>query len=292
MHWHGGSTRVGKAPSYPDDTPGGTGELLVYPFYPPARNHADSGSPQGPPGDPPGTPRKTGISAPPKNGNFRPPGKFPPRAGGPRGGPPGTPPGPPKMGCFLRAILYSFVRYRGTLPPTPQNPQKWPKKGVQKRVLILSRLGELLNTQKNVHSRGVFPGFPSPGNPDPLGVSLGRPPNLARGARFSTTPALTTASVINTHLVGTRCSAFSDTSDCVLVSYIVCTVQARWRGGSSRVGQAPRPSRDGCALRAVASVTGVAWYGFDISGLRPPAIAPPVYLRSDAPLSDLGNQRP
>ena len=73
----------------------------------------------------------------------------------------------------------------GIYPPIPP---KMAKKGVQKSVPLLSRLGELLNTQKNVHSRGVFPGFPSPGNPYPLGVSLGRPPNLARGARFSTTP--------------------------------------------------------------------------------------------------------
>ena len=166
------------------------------------------------------------------------------------------------------------------------------KKGVQKSVPLLSRLGELLNTQKNVHSRGVFPGFPSPEIPTPWGSPSVDPQTSPEELGSRRRRPLTTASVINTHLVGTRCSAVSDTSDFVLVSYVVCTVQARWRGGSSRVGQAPRPSRDGCALRAVASVTGVVWYCFDISGLRPPAIAPPVYLRSDAPLSDLGNQRP
>jgi hypothetical protein len=57
-------------------------------------------------------------------------------------------------------------------------------------------------------------------------------------------------------------------------------------------GGAGPSTQSGCDLRSVASVTGGVWYCFDISGLRPPAIAPPVYLRSDASLSDLGNQRP
>ena len=139
---------------------------------------------------------------------------------------------------------------------------------------------------------GFFRDFRPRKSLPPGGLPRSTPKPRPRSSVLDDTGQRAEASVINTHLVGTRCSAVSDTSDFVLVSYVVCTVQARWRGGSSRVGQAPRPSRDGCALQAVASVTGVVWYCFDISGLRPPAIAPPVYLRSDASLSDLGNQRP
>lgn len=97
---------MGKAPSYPDDTPGGTRNSWSTPSTSQpgtTRTRGDSGRT---PGNPPGTPRKTGIPAPPKNGIFRPAEISPPR-GGPPGG---APPGPPKMGCFLRAILYSFVR--------------------------------------------------------------------------------------------------------------------------------------------------------------------------------------
>ena len=151
------------------------------PLLPPSPEPRGLGvTPTGPPGtprEPPGKPefpppRKTGFSAP---------RKFPPRAGAPPGGPPRD---PPKWGVF-GGLFCILLCAKGIYPPIPP---KMAKKGVQKSVPLLSRLGELLNTQKNVHSRGVFPGFPSPGNPDPLGVSLGRPPNLARGARFSTTP--------------------------------------------------------------------------------------------------------
>lgn len=100
---------MGKAPSYPDDTPGGTRNSWSTPSTSQpgtTRTRGDSGRTPGDPREPPEIPGKCEIPAPPKNGIFRPAEISPPR-GGPPGG---APPGPPKMGCFLRAILYSFVR--------------------------------------------------------------------------------------------------------------------------------------------------------------------------------------
>ena len=133
-----------------------------------------------------------------KNVHFgHPPRTPPPRARGPRarggrGGSPGGSPGgpggdPPDMG--YRAILgvsgvYSengqmrrtisrgnggIGLYRGIGGVPPYNPPKWhlshltQKKGGEKKVSHLSRLGELLNTQRNVHpgvSRGPPGGVP------------------------------------------------------------------------------------------------------------------------------------
>jgi len=190
MHWHGGSTRVGKAPSYSGIHPRRDSEVWCYPFLLPAgpRGHGvvPTGTPRYP-RRPPGKSPENAKFPPPRKTGFSAPREISPARGGAPGGPPRGPPRTPQNGLFWDLCFIFFCALSICFPPypqnTPKNPQKWPKK----RVLLLSRLGELLNTQKNVHSRGVFPGFPSPGNPYPLGVSLGRPPNLARGARFSTT---------------------------------------------------------------------------------------------------------
>lgn len=116
---------MGKAPSYPDDTPGGTRNSWSTPSTSQPGTTRTRGDTDRTSGNPPGTPRKTGIPAPPKNGIFRPAEISPPRGGPPPGGPPGT----PQNGVFLEGYFVFFCALRVY---TPLYPPKWPKKGSKK----------------------------------------------------------------------------------------------------------------------------------------------------------------
>ena len=127
-----GARGWGRHPRTQKNTPGGTRNSWSTPSTSQpgtTRTRGDSGRT---PREPPGNPPENRNSRPPEKRDFPAPRKFPPARGAPPGGPPRDPPRTPKMGCFLRAILYSFVRFRYIPPYTPQNPQKWPKKGSQK----------------------------------------------------------------------------------------------------------------------------------------------------------------
>lgn len=116
---------MGKAPSYPDDTPGGTRNSWSTPSTSQpgtTRTRGDSGRT---PREPPGNPPENRNSRPPEKRDFPPRGNFPPARGPPRGGPPGT----PQNGVFLEGYFVFFCALRVY---TPLYPPKWPKKGSKK----------------------------------------------------------------------------------------------------------------------------------------------------------------
>lgn len=188
-------------------------------------------------------PGKCEIPAPPKNGIFRPPGNFPRARGGPRGAPPGPPQDPPKW-AVLGPLFYILLCAKYMFSPIPPKYPQKPPKMAQKKGPAFVPTGRVIKYPKKCTLSGGFSGISVPRKSlPPGGLPRSTPKPRPRSSVLDDTGQRAEASVINTHLVGTRCSAVSDTSDFVLVSYVVCTVQARWRGGSSRVGQAPRPSR-------------------------------------------------
>ena len=135
------------------------------------------GGPRGAPGRPRRPPGARARNFPPRN--FPPPGLVP-------GGPRGAPRDPPERGV-LGGFPYSKQEPLGGYPQTPKNGQN---RGPGK-CPILSRLGELLNTLRNVHIFGAPPGGPPPGAPPgppsggvpggvPMGGSPGGPLRMAQ----------------------------------------------------------------------------------------------------------------
>ena len=133
------------------------------------------GGPRGPPGGDPGGGPGGPARAPGENG--------PPRA---RGGPPGG----SVWGVVWSPKYYFFYAFGGVSWGGTPGGRFWP---VPARGAILSRLGELLNTLRNVHppaprgSRGSPPGDPPPGgSPGGYpGYSPGLPfPSLAVNLRL------------------------------------------------------------------------------------------------------------
>ena len=160
---------VGVANEHPPITPlygGSWGAYLGGIRGPPKKG--PPGAPRGPPGGGPGGPGKSG-----------PPGESPPGPGGPPG-PPGGPPGGGHFGGLNSFFLY----YWGVFCPRGAKTPILAKNGVRRKCPILSRLGELLNTLRNVH-----PGPPGGGPGTPRGGGSregpqGDPPGWVSGGPF------------------------------------------------------------------------------------------------------------
>ena len=160
-----------------------------------------------PPMDPPGAPQDTPLGAPRR----APPGSAPPGGGPPRGaragpgrdpdfGPPLGPPGTAWEGTLdctvwgsVPSRLIDFWAPPGGVPPYPPgNPPGAPGTPENIRTKHLSRLGELLNTKKNVHffrPRVGGGAWPAP-SPPPLVASLWQVPLRAPPGTPPGTPPL------------------------------------------------------------------------------------------------------
>ena len=128
--------------------------------------------PGGVPGGPPAPP-----AAPPRGARNFPPRNFPAPPDF-RGADFGPPTDDVREGGFGR-FPYNIRVSQGGPPQTPQNGQKRPGK----KCPILSRLGELLNTLRNVHIFRRRPGGPPGGPPrtPPPGGSYGGVPRGVSG---------------------------------------------------------------------------------------------------------------